>query len=487
MRSNPALVLRVCFASLVCSAAPGALPLAHATEAGLADPRETPVPPIITGLPALPGPGELPEQIDLPDPLVFDDGHRVTSIDEWPARREEIKKKLLYYATGSMPPAPGNVRGRELAAATVLDALVHYRLVHLSFGPDEKLGFDIAVFTPASPTGPRPTIIFPTFDPTPGSEKLPLLPRPPGQGKGVNALLPASAYTPPAEKKSPAPATATTASNGAPRPDKTLPSVVAASHRALFERGYALVLYHYQDTGEDTTLRFADGSWAFRSTRQFSAYPKHDWGLAAGWAWGISRVIDFLETQDFADKNRFIATGHSRVGKAVFIAGAFDERIALSAPAGSGAGGTAAYRFTGAGRGGKEGLDDMMRKYPNWFSPNLHPFRGQTDKLPFDQHWFLALTAPRAFISLEGIDDQNCVPNAVRQTIAGAAPVYSLFNDTSRAVAHYAPHRHRYDAEDWAALLDFADHILLGKPAARTFNNFPPDPAPGSPETPAAR
>jgi hypothetical protein len=28
---------------------------------------------------------------------------------------------------------------------------------------------------------------------------------------------------------------------------------------------------------------------------------------------------------------------------------------------------TGAYRFSGAGRGGKEGLGEMMKKYPNWF------------------------------------------------------------------------------------------------------------------------
>ena len=48
----------------------------------------------------------------------------------------------------------------------------------------------------------------------------------------------------------------------------------------------------------------------------------------------------------------------------------------------------------------------MEKKYPNWFSPNLHQFRGQRAKLPFDQHWFLALAAPRPFIALEGDADR---------------------------------------------------------------------------------
>jgi hypothetical protein len=34
-------------------------------------------------------------------------------------------------------------------------------------------------------------------------------------------------------------------------------------------------------------------------------------------------------------------------------------------------------------------------------------FWGQQDKLPFDEHWFIALAAPRALISLEGTHYQN--------------------------------------------------------------------------------
>ncbi len=441
------------------------------------DPREIPIPPIATSAASLPGPDALPLRPALPDILTSASGHRIATANDWFAHRHHLRAQLEYYATGTIPPAPGNVRGRELKSEKLLGGTVLYRLVHLSFGPGEKLGFDIAIFTPipadAAEALPFPTIIFPTFDPTPGAEKLPLLPRPPGQGKGVNALLPPDLYVP--EKSPDTTIASTTPAAASPaKPDKSSPAIVAASHRELLARGYALITYHYQDTGEDTTHRQPDGSWSFRTTRQFAAYPNYDWGLAAGWAWGISRVIDFLETETFADRTRLIATGHSRIGKAVLIAGAFDTRIAVSAPAGSGAGGTAAYRFTGAGRGGKEGLDDMMRKYPNWFSPRLHDFRGQTDKLPFDQHWFIALTAPRAFISLEGTDDQNCVPNAVRRSLDDAEPVYLLIGVAGASAAHYAPHRHGYDPADWAALLDFTDRGLYGRPFNRTFNNFPP-------------
>ena len=52
------------------------------------------------------------------------------------------------------------------------------------------------------------------------------------------------------------------------------------------KRGYAVVLFNPNDCAEDTTLRNMDGSWAFRNTRFFPAYPGYDWGILAGWAWG---------------------------------------------------------------------------------------------------------------------------------------------------------------------------------------------------------
>jgi hypothetical protein len=118
----------------------------------------------------------------------------------------------------------------------------------------------------------------------------------------------------------------------------------------------------------------------------------------------------------------------------------------------------------------------MMRKYPNWFSPNLYQFAAKVDTLPFDQHWLIALAAPRAFISLEGDDDQNCVSNALKQAIAGAKPAYALVGAEQRLGVHYASHRHALTDEDWAALLDFSDQQLFGKTVARRFDQFPETP-----------
>jgi hypothetical protein len=394
----------------------------------------------------------------MPDVLVMNDGTRITTPAQWSQRRREIRRILEYYAVGAMPPPPGNVKARVVSAQTVLDGAAQYRLVHLTFGPGEKLFLDIGIFTPATGS-PFPAVISPSGTP-PGATSLPRLPLGPGQGKGVNALLavgPGNTATPPAE---------TTRRPGPDEADRA-----AARVRLLLARGYACVMFNHNDCGEDTTLRNADGSWAFRTTRFCPAYPDYDWGLLGVWAWGVSRIVDFLETDPAIDQAKLIVTGVSRTGKSALIAGAFDERIALTAPVVTGGGGVGAYRF--AGPRGSETLDVMLKKYPNWFSPHLHPFRGQREKLPFDEHWFLALCAPRAFLALEGETDVISLPEAVHQSFLGAAPAYALFGATDRLGVNYAPHGHALTDDDWTALLDFADQHLLGKNVPRTFNRFP--------------
>jgi hypothetical protein len=262
---------------------------------------------------------------------------------------------------------------------------------------------------------------------------------------------------------------------GGPRSAET----IAAANPAL-AHGFAFVTFNSNDCAEDTTLRNADGSWAYRTTRFYPAYPKYDWGVLQGWAWGVSRIVDYLETDPAIDKTRLIVTGVSRTGKSALLAGAFDDRLALVAPVASSGGGTPAFRFSGSQppRGGKEGLTEMVRKYPNWFSDHLHEFWGQPDKLPFDEHWFMALVAPRPFLALEGTHDQNVVMNGVRQSFLAAQPAFALLNVKDRLGVSWADRPHGMVQGDWDALFAFADKFLMGKTVTRRFDEFPPDSPP---------
>jgi hypothetical protein len=426
------------------------------------DPREIPVPAIRTSMKPLPAVKDLPARAGMPDTMLMNDGTKVTTPAQWPKRRAEMKRILEYYLTGIAPPPPGNVKGKEIKSQVVMDGKVKYRLIHLTFGPKENLSLDIGVFTPIM-GGPFPTLIMPGGTP-PGSTALPRLPQGPGQGTGVDALLTVGPGNPNPQ-----------ATPARPAPAPADAEIIAARNPAL-AHGFAFVTFNNGDCGEDTTLRNADGSWAFRTTRFYPAYPNYDWGLLAGWAWGVSRIVDYLQTDPLIDETKLIVSGVSRTGKSALVAGAFDDRIAMVAPVASSGGGTPAFRFSGAEHGGKEGLSEMMKKYPNWFSPHLHEFWGQAEKLPFDQHWLIALAAPRPFIALEGTSDQNVNQNGVKQSWLAAQSPYAMFGATDRLGVNWAERPHGMVQGDWDALLAFADKFLLGKKVDRRFDQFPEGP-----------
>lgn len=423
------------------------------------DPHEIPVPVIKTDMGILPGVNELPTRKELPDIFTMNDGTKVTTIAQWNKRRAEMRRILEYYAVGEMPPPPGNVRGKEEKSELVANGTVRYRLVELTFGPENKLELYIGIFTPTNQKGPFPAIIWQSVEP-PGGPTLPRNPPGPNQGRGEDVLL----------MVGPGKATAGTTAATAHRmfPPATAEGI-AAARSEVFRRGYALVMFNNNDCAEDTTLREADGSFAFRHTRFYPAYPNYDWGVLAGWAWGASRVADYLVTDPSIDKTKLIITGASRLGKSSMIAAAFDDRL-VGAPVVTGGGGVGAYRYAGADR--SESLDMMVKKYPNWFSPHLHQFWGQREKLPFDEHWFLALCAPRPFISLEGDADFISLPDAVEHSIKAAQKAYALYGKTNYIGVHYSHHAHAFTDEDWTAMMDFADKYLRKMPVSLTFDHF---------------
>jgi hypothetical protein len=425
------------------------------------DPREIPIPLIKTSMGTMPGVKDLPVRPELPDVMTMNDGTKVKTVAQWKKRREEIKKILEYYAVGTMPPAPGNVKGEEMHSEMVMDGKVKYRLVKLTFGPERKLELYIGIFTPTEGKGPFPAIISQSSEP-PGGPTLPRSPQGPNQGKGEDVLMMVGGG------KTVDPAAAAAAVPGRGRGPITAESI-AKTRSDVLSRGYALVIYNDNDCAEDTTLREADGSWTFRHTRFYPAYPGYDWGILGGWAWGASRVADYLVTDPTIDGKKLVITGASRAGKSAMVAAAFDDRLS-GAPVVTGGGGIGAYRY--AGDDHSETLDIMQKKYPNWFSPHLHEFWGSREKLPFDEHWFLALAAPRPFIALEGDADTISLPTAVMASFDAAWKVYDLLGAKNNLGIHYSHHAHAFTDEDWTAMMDFMDKQLRGIPSDKTFDHF---------------
>ncbi|KAF8967504.1 Glucuronoyl esterase catalytic domain from Hypocrea Jecorina [Flammula alnicola] len=128
------------------------------------------------------------------------------------------------------------------------------------------------------------------------------------------------------------------------------------------------------------------------------------------WAWAISRIIDVLETKPEVkvDLTRLGVTGCSRNGKGALVAGAFDNRIALTIPQESGSGGEGCWRISDQMLA--DGIDTQTAseivQENVWFSTTFAEYANDVDVLPFDHHMLAGLIAPRALFVIDntGID-----------------------------------------------------------------------------------
>ena len=202
------------------------------------------------------------------------------------------------------------------------------------------------------------------------------------------------------------------------------------------------------------------------------AYPHLDWGSLATWAWGASRVLDFLETQDYIDTSRTIVTGHSRTGKAALLAGATDERFKLVVPNGSGCGGAATYRNY---RAGAETLELLTReeRWLFWMHKDIRRFVGREQELPFDQHFLRALIAPRVVLSNDGYDDTWANNFGTQVCYQGAQPVFDLLKVPDHNLAKFREGGHTFNEEDAKVMLDVADWFFEGGEPPKNMNNLP--------------
>lgn len=223
-------------------------------------------------------------------------------------------------------------------------------------------------------------------------------------------------------------------------------------------RGYIVAEFVRTEVAADQAGR--DGT--------FSLYPDYDWGVLSAWAWGFSRVVDYLLTLDSVDPKRIAITGHSRGGKTTLLAGALDERIALTAPAGSGTGGCAVFRFPG---NGSETLAAITGRFGYWFVPGLAEYAGREASLPFDQHEVKALVAPRALLCEDATGDPVGNPRGAQRSHWAAREVYRFLGVPGKIGIHMRTGGHEQNADDIRALLDFADRQFFGKATKRNFDS----------------
>lgn len=193
--------------------------------------------------------------------------------------------------------------------------------------------------------------------------------------------------------------TATVNMNGATQP---APAIIGYGGGAPVPTGVAIITFSAIETAGTTGAKkgpFYDFYGSDSPT-----------GYLAAQAWQISRIIDLLEQHpEVIDPYHLGVTGCSRLGKGAFVAGVLDNRIALTLPFESGAGGTVGLRLVKQLDPTGEYAYNAIGGVSRWLSEvRLGPFAtadnangDHTDKLPIDMHEMMGLIVPRGLYIMD--------------------------------------------------------------------------------------
>ncbi len=395
----------------------------------------------------------------LPDPLIALDGTTVVDSRDWYGRRRnELKLLLQHYLYGYMPEAPEVEITTLRSDGEVFGGIATYRELEIRFpeltdeADTEEDGprIMLAVFTPSRGTGPYP--VFLTINRC-GNHTV-------SKYQGIT-IFP------------------TSLEGGHCRNDESGRGTHNDfwSVELILRSGYAFATFHQNDIDADRE----DSTDGIQQCYE-DFFVEHGvsegmaWGTIAAWSWGVSRAVDGLESLPDIDGSRITAVGHSRRGKAVLIAAAFDERIDLVIPHQAGTGAEALSRGMI-----QEPVFVMNQAFPHWFNDMYKSYSFKVGKLPVDQHELLALVAPRGVLltaarsywwggissglrSMEGADRVFKLLGA--RGIAGKGIIWEgedISTENATGLSQYRRREgHRLDPEYWMVFIDYASAYFEG-------------------------
>ncbi len=399
----------------------------------------------------------------LPDPLICADGRKVTDAKTWESvRRPEVMKLVEENIFGRTPNTQAAQAERVIEVREEDKQALGGKATRSQWKvwPIGKKGpaFDLLLYTPNNIKGPAPVFLGLNF----GGNHTTV--------EDTAVFLPStwvSKQWTTVDKVN----RATEASRGAQAARWQLEMIIA--------RGYGMATVYDGDFEPDHPEGWKESYRAALSPQGTQTqWADGQWGCIGAWAWGLSRTLDALEKNPLVDAKRVAVIGHSRLGKASLWAGAQDARFALVISNDSGCGGAAlGKRIFGETVGVISG-HYKGKGFPYWFTARYETYSEKEELMPLDQHYLLALVAPRPLYVASAAEDLWADPLGEFLGAVHADPVYHVlglpglgtkdYPKISQPIGqtigyHVRPGKHDINAEDWQNYLNFADRVLPKK------------------------
>ena len=384
----------------------------------------------------------------LPDPLVLANGKHVKDAETWfKKRRPEIVKLFESNMHGRSPGRPVEMKFNVFDKGTpAFDGTAIRRQVEIRFSKNEAAPkMDLLMYLPAGARKPAPLLLCLSFSANSNTVEDPGV-RPGEVWNRERKRVPASA-------------------------GRSFGRLKVAD---LVAKGFGVATVYYGDIEPDFPGGVPFGVRGLFLKNGQTEPAADEWGAISAWAWGLSRAMDYLETDSGVDAKRVAIFGVSRLGKTVLWAGAHDTRFALVIASCSGEGGASLSR-----RNYGETVKHLNANFGYQFSGNYQKFGAHPDQLPVDSHMLISLIAPRPVYLSTGDQDRWSDPKGEFLAAVAAEPVYRLLGkqglgtdqmpEAGQPIMHtigYHMHAggHGANPYDWEQYLKFLElHLQPGR------------------------